>query len=292
MKPGRILASEIAAYLRCPRLVYFRSQSGDDGQRIVDTKYLTRLILKELALTHHRTVARDGAGDAGGVDDTDNAGDADEIDVVDEVGTVDDVIGRLRNELGRIVDELLVLYRAELSGVDRQTVVDAADSIDIDVIGTQIAEYVRIIGKDALLTKITPCAVEHTMYSDALGIAGAPDKLVRIDGSVLPYLIRTGEKPDQGTWKPDRLQITACAMLVEETFGQAVKYGIVEYSRFFELREVNIRSKDRRRVLELRNRIRRIKDGKMPDRPRGAPCEFCTFEENCVAQRSLASKFF
>jgi len=286
MKQGRILASEIAAYLRCPRLVYFRSQSGADEQKIVDTKYLTRLILKELALTHHRTVARDGAGDACGVDDTDNAGDADEVD------EVNDVIERLRTELKRIVDELLVLYRAELSGVDRPMVVDAADSIDIDMIGSQIAEYVRIIGKDTLLTKITPCAVEHTLYSDALGIAGAPDKLVRIDGGVLPYLIRTGEKPDQGTWKPDRLQITACAMLVEETFGQAVKYGIVEYARFFELREVNIRSRDRRRVLELRNRIRRIKEGRMPDRPLDAPCEFCTFEDDCVAQRSLASKFF
>jgi len=270
MKPGRILASEIAAYLRCPRLIYFRSQSGDDEQRIIDTKYLTHLILKELALTHHCTVARGGAGDA---DDA-------------------DAIERLRTELKRITDELLVLYRAELSGVDRQIAEDAADSIDINVISIQIAKQVKITGKDALLMKITPCAVEHTMYSDALGIAGAPDKLVRIDGDVLPYLIRTGEKPDHGTWKPDRLQITACAMLVEETFGQTVKCGIVEYARFFELREVNIKSKDRRKVLELRNRIRRIKDGKMPDRPRDAPCEFCAFKENCVAQRSLASKFF
>ena len=280
MKPDRILASEIAAYLRCPRLVYFRSQSGVDEQRIVDTKYLTRLILKELALTHHCTVARYGVGDTG------DAG------MVKGVDAIDDAIERLHTELKRIIDEILALYRAELSGVDRQMVIDAADSIDIDVIGTQIAEYVGMIGKDALLTKITPCAVEHTLYSDALGIAGAPDKLVRIDGGVLPYLIRTGEKPDQGTWKPDRLQITACAMLVEETFGHAVKCGIVEYARFFELREVNIRSKDRRRVLELRNRIRRIKDGKMPDRPRDAPCEFCAFEENCAAYRSLASKFF
>ncbi|MEA1907086.1 MAG: Dna2/Cas4 domain-containing protein [Euryarchaeota archaeon] len=274
------MASEIATYLRCPRLIYFRSQSGADEQRIVDKKYLTRLILKELALTHHCTVARDGGGDAG------------DADAVKGVDMVDNAIGRLRAELKRIVDELSVLYRAELSGVDRQMVVDAADRIDIDVIGAQIAEHVRIIGKDALLTKITPCAVEHTLYSDALGIAGAPDKLVRIDGGVLPYLIRTGEKPDYSTWKPDRLQITACAMLVEETFGPAVKYGIVEYARFFELREVNIRSKDRRKVLELRNRIRRIKDGKMPDRPRDAPCGFCAFEENCSAQRSLASKFF
>lgn len=271
MKHDRILASEIAAYLRCPRLVYFRSRSGADEQKTIDTKYLSHLILKELALTHHHTAASDGTGDA---------------------GDADAVIERLRTEKKRIADELLVLYRAELSDVDPQMVLDAADSIDIDVIGSRIADYVRIIGKDALLMKITPCAVEYAMYSDALGIAGAPDKLVRIDGFVLPYLTKTGEKPDQGAWKPDRLQITAYAMLVEETFGQPVKYGIVEYARFFELREVNTKSRDRRRVLELRNRIRMIKDGRMPDRPRDAPCEFCAFEEGCTTQRSLASKFF
>ncbi|HIE32272.1 MAG TPA: Dna2/Cas4 domain-containing protein [Methanosarcinales archaeon] len=264
MKQDSILASEITAYLRCPRIIYFRSQSGAEEQKIVDTTYLSHLILKELALTHHHTAASD----------------------------VGDVIGRLRTELKRITDELLVVYRAVLSDVDHQMVLDAAESIDIDVIGSQIADYIQIIGRDALLMKITPCAVEHAMYSDLLGIAGAPDKLVRIDGSVLPYLTRTGEKPEHGAWKPDRLQITAYAMLVEETFGQPVKYGIIEYARFFELRDVNIKPRDRRVVLELRNRIRMIKDGRMPDRPRDAPCEFCASEEGCTAQRSLASKFF
>ncbi len=81
-------------------------------------------------------------------------------------------------------------------------------------------------------------------------------------------------------------------MLVEETFGKVVEHGFVEYARSFDLREVVIRSRDRRRVLELRNRIKAIKDGRMPDRPRDAPCEFCAFEEDCRVTRSLASKFF
>ena len=81
-------------------------------------------------------------------------------------------------------------------------------------------------------------------------------------------------------------------MLVEERFEHVVKHGFVEYARVFEIREVLIRPRDRRRVLELRNRVRMIKGGRMPDRAQDAPCEFCAFEEDCVTKRSLASKFW
>lgn len=204
----------------------------------------------------------------------------------------DDVAETLQIELGRIANDLLALYRTELSGVDRSMIPDAAESIDIDAIGSRISDSARTIGKEQLLMRITPYAVKYVMHSDSLGIAGSPDKLVRIKGCVLPYIIRTGNKPDQEVWKPDRLQIAAYAILVEETFDQVVEYGFVEYARFFEMREVNIRHRDRRKVLELRNRIRMIRDGRMPDRPRDAPCDLCTFNEECITQQSLASKFF
>lgn len=263
---GMVLVSEIGAYLRCPRLVYFRSLHRDDYQKIIDVRYLSHLILKELAFTYHRAAASDDATET------------------------------LHVELDRITCDLPAIYRVELSGMDYSMIPDAASEIDIDAIGSRITEVTQTTGRDELLTKIAPCAVEHTMYSDALGIAGAPDKLVIPGdrGHALPYIIRTGAKPDQGVWKPDRLQITAYAMLVEETFGTVVDYGFVEYARFFDLREVVIRSGDRRRVLELRNRIRKIKDGRMPDRPRegAAPCEFCAFSDDCDTHRSLASKFF
>ena len=262
-----VLVSDLVTYLRCPRLVYFASlENGrEQVERDVDVRYVSRLLSKELALTYHRAAA---------------------------VSADEDVPEALRIELDRIVNELPVVYRAELAGVDCSMIRDAAEGIDTGAIGARIADVIRKTGRDELLARITPCAVEYTIYSDALGIAGAPDKLVRVGDRVLPYMIRTGDKPENGVWKPDRLQITAYAMLVEERFGQVVEYGFVEYARFFEIREVVIRSRDRRRVLELRNRIRMIKGGRMPDRAQGSPCEFCAFEEDCVAKRSLASKFW
>nr|QNT35665.1 hypothetical protein GNCGGNMO_00027 [uncultured Methanosarcinales archaeon] len=261
-----VLVSDLVTYLRCPRLVYFRSRHNDrePAEREADTRYLAHLLSKELALTYHRAAA-----------------------IASE-----DVPEALRIELDRIVNDLSVVYRAELAGVDRSMIWDAAESIDTGAIGLRIADVIRETGRDELLARITPCAVEYVIYSDVLGIAGSPDKLVRVGDRVLPYMIRTGEKPENGVWKPDRLQITAYAMLVEERFGQVVKYGFVEYARFFEIREVVIRPRDRRRVLELRNRVRMIKGGRMPDSVQGSPCELCVFEEDCVAKRSLASKFW
>ena len=262
-----VLVSDLITYLRCPRLVYFASLKNDREpvERDVDARYLAHLISKELALTYHRVAAS---------------------------ARSEDVPEALRVELDRIVNELPIIYRAELAGVDRSAIRDAAEGIDTDAIGLRIAEVMRKTGRDELLARITPCAVEYAIYSDALGLAGSPDKLVRVGDRVLPYMIRTGEAPENGVWKPDRLQITAYAMLVEERFEQVVEYGFVEYARFFEMREVVIKSRDRRRVLELRNRVRMIKGGRMPDRAQDAPCELCAFEEDCVAKRSLASKFW
>ncbi len=261
-----VLVSDLVTYLRCPRIVYFRSRKNDREpvERDVDARYLARLILKELALTYHRAAA----------------------------SASEDAAEALRIELDHIVNDLSVVYRAELAGVDRSVIRDAAESIDTGAIGSRIADVIRKTGRDELLARITPCAVEYAIYSDALGLAGSPDKLVRVGDRVLPYMIRTGDKPENGVWKPDRLQITAYSMLVEERFGQVVEYGFVDYARFFEIRDVVIKSRDRRRVLELRNRVRMIKGGRMPDRARDAPCDLCAFEEDCVAKRSLASKFW
>ncbi len=261
-----VLVSDLVTYLRCPRLVYFRNRRNDREpvERAVDVRYLSHLLSRELALTYHHAAA----------------------------SASEDAAEALRIELDRIVNDLSVVYRAELAGVDRSMIRDAAESIDTGAIGLRITDVIRKTGRDELLARITPCAVEYAIYSDALGLAGSPDKLVRAGDRVLPYMIRTGDKPENGVWKPDRLQITAYAMLVEERFGQVVEHGFVEYSRFFEIREVFIRSRDRRRVLELRNRVRMIKGGRMPDRLQDAPCELCAFEEDCVTKRSLASKFW
>ena len=81
-------------------------------------------------------------------------------------------------------------------------------------------------------------------------------------------------------------------MLLEDELKRRVDLGIVEYPRAGEVREAEIRSSDRRRVLRIRDRVRLINGGKLPDRPRDAPCDRCPVLDSCETRHTLASKFF
>jgi CRISPR-associated exonuclease Cas4 len=71
-----------------------------------------------------------------------------------------------------------------------------------------------------------------------------------------------------------------------------VRQGLVEYARSGIVREVEIRSIDRARALRICYRVRQIRDGQLPDRPRDAPCDQCRMKERCETRATLASKFF
>jgi len=53
-----------------------------------------------------------------------------------------------------------------------------------------------------------------------------------------------------------------------------------------------IKRHERRKVLQVRDKIRKIQDGFMPERPEDAPCEYCGFKEICDVKSTLASRFF
>jgi len=54
----------------------------------------------------------------------------------------------------------------------------------------------------------------------------------------------------------------------------------------------NDKRHERRSVLQLRDRVRKIHDGYMPEKPQDAPCDHCGFEGICDVKSSLASRFF
>jgi CRISPR-associated exonuclease Cas4 len=66
----------------------------------------------------------------------------------------------------------------------------------------------------------------------------------------------------------------------------------VEYARWGKVREVTIKRHERRKVLQLRDRVRKIEEGFMPEKPVDASCENCVFKGICDVKSTLASRFF
>jgi CRISPR-associated exonuclease Cas4 len=136
------------------------------------------------------------------------------------------------------------------------------------------------------------CELEPALRSEKFGLTGSPDKLITIGDELTPSIIKTGAMAENGVWKSDRLQLTAYAILVEEIYNTVVTRGFVEYARWGKVREVTIKRHERRKVLQLRDRVRKIEEGFMPEKPTDAPCEHCGFKGICDVKSTLASRFF
>ncbi len=66
----------------------------------------------------------------------------------------------------------------------------------------------------------------------------------------------------------------------------------VEYVRFGELRDAKIKRWDKKRVLLILTRVKKIMDGMFPGKLKRAPCDHCGFVDMCNTRKSLLSKFF
>jgi len=274
--PVRI--SDLALYLRCPRLIYFETMGHSAWP---EAKNPANLLFREIALS------------------------------LSDMEPGADLASWLEGALQKAESELPDIYR---------------DQIDAGALGAAAEEVREAISEVAQnlapkLGLIVPSEVEVELRSDRLGLSGRLDRLIFEDrggegrgddessgeeeeeeeeeeegsqrGSALtPSIIRTGFAPERGVWRGDRLALAGYALLLEDSHDWRVDRGLVEYIRAGEVREVEIRSMDRRRVLRIRDRIRQIRDGKLPDRPKDAPCEQCPLAEMCESRRSLASKFF
>lgn len=188
-----------------------------------------------------------------------------------------DLKGLLEENLGRLEQEMPVIYEI--------------DSIEVESACRDLEPEIEGISQELAgsLNLILPCEVEIDLRSERLGLSGRLDRMVH--GSV-PCIIRTGRAPEAGVWKKDRIILSGYSLLLGEKEKRHIPFGLVEYARQGLIRRVEIHGTDRARVLRIRDRIRLIKQGRLPDRPDDAPCKGCQAEEICRTRHSLASKFF
>ena len=251
-----IKVSDITTYIKCPRMCYFMNR-GHDLINEISSGYLERIILKELALTYDSAVKSN------------------------------DKLSFLKNELARISNEIRVIYPNELKNVDDETL--AKSITDISCLLETICSNLSL-NNDFYSGEFTQD--ETILCSTKFELTGSPDRLVKINENFIPSIIKTGKMPDNGVWQGDRLQLTAYSILVEEKYDSIIEKGFVEYARWGIVRPALIKRHERRKVLQVRERIKKIHDGFMPERPSDAPCQYCGFAGICDVKSTLASQFF
>ena len=248
-----IRISDLTAYLKCPRMCYFMNK-GHELTKEASVEYIQRMLLKEMAMIYG-TALNDG-----------------------------NTLSVLYHELDRLSNELRIIYRKELAEASDDLLQNAVSGVRVLLEGISSNLSSEHYSKTFEL--------EPGLRSEKFGLTGNPDKLVTIGNEIAPSIIKTGAMPENGVWKSDRLQLTAYAILVEEIYNTVVIRGFVEYARWGIVREVMIKRHERRKVLQLRDRVRRIEEGFMPEKPKDAPCERCGFNGICDVKSTLASRFF
>jgi CRISPR-associated exonuclease Cas4 len=201
-------------------------------------------------------------------------------DLMLSISDCGDLEGSLLVELAHIERELPIIYGEE---IDSSGIFSAAREVE-----ALIPNISQSLSRS--LDMLLPCDVDVDLRSERLGLSARLDRLVR--NGYRPSIIRTGMAPGEGIWKRDRLKLAGICMLIEEKYCTRIDRGLVEYPRSGIVREVQIHSIDRSRVLRLRDRIRQIKEGRLPERPEEARCDDCDLRDRCETRVSLASKFF
>lgn len=255
---------DIGLYLRCPRLVYFENLGSMSVK--TDAKHA---LLRSLMLS---------------------------------ISQKNDLEGHLKEILHHLEHELPFIYDLETEEIEL-----ACQELQNEIPGISQS----LAGQ---LDLLLPCEVEIDLHSERLGLTG---RLDRLTARGIPALVRTGRAPEEGIWKKDRLMLAGYALLLAEANGKEahggdgkettekdgfekgfgadgkhINFGLVEYPRQGLVRSAQIRCVDRARVLRIRDRIRQIRQGQLPDRPENAPCEKCHAASICETRRSLASRFF
>ena len=73
-------------------------------------------------------------------------------------------------------------------------------------------------------------SIEKSLFSHAHRLTGKPDYLVKQGRDIVPVEVKSARAPSDGPHRSHVLQLAAYCLLIEETYRQRPKYGIVKYA--------------------------------------------------------------
>jgi CRISPR-associated exonuclease Cas4 len=258
-----VRVSDISNYLKCPRIVYYANQ-GHQPEMTTTPAYIAALLIKEMAHSFAEIITSEN----------------------------------LDNDLEMLLEDsalnLAAIYRDDIQNLNDALLNESVKLVRswIGEIKAGIIDSIERFKVDRLVCMLTSHSTEPILYSKKYRLSGTPDRVLMLDKAISLSIIRTGKAPETGIWKNDRIRLTALSILVEEEYDCLVDRSIVEYARYGIVREVQIKRADRRKVLALASRIRKIRTGKLPQRPEDPPCDYCGYKSFCNVTPTLASRFF
>ncbi|SFM70088.1 CRISPR-associated protein Cas4 [Methanolobus profundi] len=264
----QITVSELSLYFSCARKLYY-SCRGYEPVSSSSSYYIEHLILKEMAMSYSHLL-----NGSSSKDDVSSA----------------EVEGLFTQAL----ENIPMIYPVEMEGVTEEMIAEVSGTIMeyLPEIQQALSSHLKDPELLDLSERLSILDEEPFLRSEKLNITGIPYRLLESEGSFEPILIKTGKAPENGVWMNDRLHVASFAMLAEEMHGIPVRAGHIIYARSGLFRNVKIRSTDRRQVLQAIGRVRKIKEGTMPDKKESPLCDTCAYSEMCNVKPSLASKFF
>jgi CRISPR-associated protein Cas4 len=141
----------------------------------------------------------------------------------------------------------------------------------------------KVYGQE-LWDKLTPkIKSEFKIESQSLGLSGIIDQVQVYDDILVPVELKSGSPPKDGVWPGHQIQVAAYVMMIEDVFRIELKKGYVSYIEEGINREVVMNPFLRDRVLELRDKVKRIiSELKLPDKVKNEnKCRNCGLFESC-----------
>jgi len=260
----QIHVSSLKAYDFCPRVIYLKEVIKITPEPSVKkTKGLVgHAVRKELSLRQSKLLSR--------------VSDASEIEKY------------LLEELDNVLLDVPYIYKNLLddNNIDYEKyILEIKDEMlsEIKIINEKLKDIIDELGIDDAIKYVTPWKVEYSIKSKNLKLSGRIDKVMKQD-NLIPVEIKTSNPSEAGVWEGDRLQVCAYAMLLEDKFNEKVPFGFVEYMKIVEQRPVMTTEQLRRRVINARNNVIEILEGKIPEvcsHGSGKKCEACDFKDEC-----------
>lgn len=259
----KIHVSSLNGYSFCPRNIYLSHVLKIEPEPSRERSYglIGHAIRKELSLRQSKLLGN--------------------------IQNTDDIKILLLEELNSILKDIPYIYKEMLQNIEIEGLIpEIRNEVvrEIKTMSENLGIMVNEIGIYNALKKITPWKVEYPLESKKLGFSGRIDKVMKED-TYIPIEIKTGEVPES-VWEGDRLQTCAYAMLLEEKFRlkKPIQFGYVEYTRAQERRPVMTTEQIRRRVINTRDEIIEILEGKIPEicpHGSGRKCDACGYKERC-----------